>query len=163
MICQNLQQILMPRWHAKDSMIRVDGKDGQPWCWLLYVCVHLSWEHPGSRSIPWHWKLSHIWMVCVRVYKAETFFWSAIYCKFAPPLCLHWACPCSTLADTHWVQIQTAPHTNTWEGAVRYVMTQLEEKAAIVCVCSNWSAPPISASQCQSSHTRLLQNKCLNH
>ena len=42
---------------------------------FIRVCVP-EWEHPGSRSIPWHWKLSYLdsSIVCVRVYKAETFF-----------------------------------------------------------------------------------------
>ena len=87
-------------------------------------------------------------------YKAGTF----LVCrKSAPPrpLCLHRACPCPTLADTHLVQIQTQQHRQIQaSGRECYVIAKVEERgrslcvcvferpvAVCLCVCTNWSAP----------------------
>ena len=80
------------------------------------------------------------------------------------PLCLHRACPCSTLADTHWVQIQTQ-HTQIrkWVGVRRYVMTKIEELEGGDCVCLfKLVRPHIAGSLYQSPHTRLFEKICLN-
>ena len=93
-------------------------------------------------------------MACECAYKAGTF----LVCrKSAPPapLCLHRACPCPTLADTHLVQIQTQQHRQIQaSGRECYVIAKVEERgrslcvcvferpvAVCLCVCTNWSAP----------------------
>ena len=86
--------------------------------------------------------------------KAATFL-VGLPCMVSLPLCLHRACPCSTLADTHWVQIQTQIHE--WVGVWRYVMTKIEELEGGDCVCLlKLVRPHRAASQYQSPHTRLF-------
>ena len=132
----------MPHWHVKDSIIWV-GRHRSP------KYAQDTWaESPNSRSIPPHRKFWHIWThsyglcVCVCVYKAATFL-VGLPCMVSLPLCLHRACPCSTLADTHWVQIQTQ-HTQIrkWVGVRRYVMTKIEELEGGDCVVFVQTSPP---------------------
>ena len=74
-------------------------------------------------------------MACECAYKAGTF----LVCrKSAPPvpLCLHRACPCPTLADTHLVQIQTQQHRQIQaSGRECYVIAKVEERGRSLCVC----------------------------
>ena len=86
-------------------------------------------------------------MACECAYKAGTF----LVCpKSAPPapLCLHRACPCPTLADTHLVQIQTQQHRQIQaSGRECYVIAKVEERGRSLCVCvfAQTGPPPSQA------------------
>ena len=99
-------------------------------------------------------------MACECAYKAGTF----LVCrKSAPPapLCLHRACPCPTLADTHLVQIQTQQHRQIQaSGRECYVIAKVEEREGgccvfvclrgrLLCVCvfAQTGPPPMAAFQ----------------